>query len=234
MRNSSVDYDLLLAFCILIVTIVYTMATYENGFNGPFKGKLGKAVGYFWKGIPVMRSLPRKRGTKRGKLEKSNQSDFSFLHYWLQPLIEFLKAGFKGYSERVHAFNAAKSLALKNAFVGEMGERVFDPSRVQVSWGDLPLPPGIMVSRSGDFELTFSWETDPKADAGHKLDQVMMLAYDPANENVVYTVLGQFRKNGSDQLKLRKKGSYHIYAAFVAADRSRQSNSVYLGVVEID
>jgi len=209
------------------------MATYSNGVNGPFQGKLGKAVGYYWKGIPVMRSLPRKRGPKRGKLEKSNQSDFKFLHYWLQPLIDFLRFGFKGYSEHVHAFNAAKSLALKSAFVGEMGARVFDPALVQVSWGDLPLPPGITVSRSGDLELTFNWEVHPTADGKHSMDQVMMLAYDPAKEAVKYVVLGQFRSSGSDKLKLHKKGNYHVYIAFVAADRSRQSNSRYLGCVEI-
>ena len=38
------------------------MGTFEQGFMGPFRGKLGTAVGSKWKGLYVLRSRPpRKR-----------------------------------------------------------------------------------------------------------------------------------------------------------------------------
>ena len=42
-------------------------------------------------------------------------------------------------------------------------------------------------------------------------------------------------KLGSDELDLKAiiKGTCHVYAAFVAHDRSRQSESVYMGTVEL-
>ena len=81
-------------------------------------------------------------------------------------------------------------------------------------------------------ELEFSWDSSgPKS---HRYDQVMLLAYDDVNRHIQYQLTGQFRSTGSDKLLLTKKGKYHVYVAFVAADRSRQSVSQYLGCIEID
>ena len=111
-----------------------------------------------------MRSRPRKRTKKRGVHEKRNQDKFSQAHYWLQPLLDFVRVGFRCYSPNVEGFNAAKSFCLKNAFTGEPGKQKIDPSRVQVSYGDLPLPSNIKMKRSGDYLLQFNW--DKKDDGG--------------------------------------------------------------------
>ena len=212
------------------------MGRLTGGINGPIIGKVGTVIGSTWKGKPYVKAINGKGvKTKRGKYEKAYQSDFSILHYWLKPIIEFVRAGFEGYSNEVHAFNAAKSLALKNAFRGEPGNRVLDPALIQLSWGDLPLPEDITVTKTGEFELTFSWEADVKISDTNPCDQVMMLAYSPDKQASFYTVTGQFRKAGSDQLTIPQHhpGIYHIYFAFRAHDRSRQSVSVYLGTVEL-
>jgi hypothetical protein len=62
----------------------------------------------------------------------------------------------------------------------------------------------------------------------------MILAYDIENGVAISNVTGQFRYVGEDTLELTPaipERTYHIYAAFVAADRSCQSSSVYLGTV---
>src|SRR6478736_1305705 len=100
------------------------MGRLVSGINGPIIGKVGTVIGSTWKGkhyVKSVNSLPR--SSKRGEYEKAYQSDFSILHYWLKPIIGFIRAGFNGYSNEVHAFNAAKSVALKNAFRGEAGNR---------------------------------------------------------------------------------------------------------------
>ena len=211
------------------------MARLVNGINGPLLGKVGTVIGQTWKGEFYVRSLPVRRKKEKGPLEAANQSDFALLHSWLHPILGFLRAGFNGYSNRVHAFNAAKSLALKNAFQGKKGERVFDPALVQVSWGDLPLPSGITVEKSGDFEVTFSWDVDPKANGGHEYDQAMLLVYNDADKKSMKKLPGQFRSTGWDKLSISNDhpGSYHVFFAFMAHDRSRQSSSVYLGKVEL-
>jgi hypothetical protein len=62
----------------------------------------------------------------------------------------------------------------------------------------------------------------------------MMLAYNIESGHAYYKITGQFRSVGEDTLPVSgAPGNFHVYAAFNAADRSRQSDSVYLGVVKI-
>ena len=212
------------------------MARYTNGVNGLVFGKVGSIVGSSWKGQPYLKARPVRLNKTKGEYEAINQSNFSILHHWLKPLLNFLRAGFKGYSEKVEGFNAAKSLALKNAFTGEKGQKVLDPALVQVSWGDLLLPDGLSVTKIGDYELSFNWDASVNKEGNKRNDQAMLLAYNDQNKLAVYELFGQFRSAGSDRLLLPKDkyGSYHVYIAFVANDRSRQSNSVYLGKIEVD
>ena len=213
------------------------MGRLVSGINGPIIGKVGTVIGSTWKGKPYLKGVNSTRRTaKRGVYEKAYQSDFSILHYWLKPVLGFVREGFNGYSNEVHAFNAAKSLALKNAFRGERGNRVLDPTLVQLSWGDLTLPESISVEKTGDLELTFNWDTSVNIQNGtNASDQAMLLAYNDQKKKSVFTTTGQFRKTGSDQLKISSDfpGNYHVYIAFRAHDRSRQSASVYLGQFEI-
>jgi len=207
------------------------MARLTKGVYGPVSGAMGPLMASTWKGQPYLKTRPRKRSKKRGVGEKRNQDKFSQAHYWLQPLLDFVRVGFRGYSPTVEGFNAAKSFCLKNAFTGEAGKQKIDPSLVQVSHGDLPLPSNIKMKRSGDYLLQFTW--DKKSNGGNNYDQAILLAYDCETGKMSMQLPRQFRSSGGDELKLAqvKKQNYHVYIAFLAHDRSSQSNSVYLGMV---
>jgi hypothetical protein len=209
------------------------MARLNNGLYGHISGALGPAIASTWKGKPYLRSRPRKRGKKRGIKEKLNQDKFSKAHYWLQPLLDFIRIGFRSYSPTIDGFNAAKSCCLKNSFTSEAAEQKIDPSLVQLSHGELPLPLNINIKRSGDHLLEFSWDTT--YNGGNHYDQAMLVAYDVEARRVEMKLTGQFRLTGADKMELPpvRNKSYHVYIAFVAHDRSRQSNSVYLGIINV-
>jgi hypothetical protein len=63
----------------------------------------------------------------------------------------------------------------------------------------------------------------------------MMLAYDIEHANAYYNTTGQFRSAGADILRIDPTAgkTYHIYLAFTSADRSMQSESVYLGAITV-
>jgi hypothetical protein len=111
----------------------------------------------------------------------------------------------------------------------ESGLRI-DPARVKLSSGGLPLPEQIKASFTDGGDLQFTWNPGQK-DLPGSFDQIMMLAYDVKKGVVHLNTTGQFRSTGSDTLNLSKSpdGDFHVYAAFSAADRSSQSESVYLG-----
>ncbi|EDM35761.1 hypothetical protein PBAL39_06266 [Pedobacter sp. BAL39] len=208
------------------------MATYTDGFLGPFKGKLGPAHGSSWKGKPVIKGAYKKRTLNITQKEKNNRIKFAKAHRWLQPITEFVRAGFQGYSPTTEGFNAAKSL-LYHAFEGEGENLVVNPAYVLVSYGTMSLPEDISVMQLNDREVKFCW--NPSNDGtGDQQDQVMVLAYNADKRKSSYQLTGDFRKTGETTLKLPlNKGDYHLYIAFVSPNRKSRSNSKYLGIITV-
>ena len=208
-----------------------------NGINGPFTGKVGTVVGSSWKGEYYIKAKYKKRTPHISDKEKGNRSKFSMAQFWLKPLLDFVRVGFKGYSQLSEGFVAAKSYLMKNAMEGSGAETIINPALVKVSYGDLPLSENIAVKLIPGNQLQFTWNAAADLDLRAK-DQVMLLAYDAEHQNdsyVAWTITGQFRSAGSDILKLPEETghTYQVYAAFIAADRTKQSNSVYLGEVNV-
>lgn len=205
------------------------MAKYLQGINGVFVGKVGTVVGCVWKGIPYMRAKGRPRTSEPSEKEETNRSKFKSAHAWLQPILEYLRIGFAGYSATAEGFNAAKSYNLKHGMI--QGEIV--PDLVKVSFGDLPLSDDLSVELQ-DNQLHFSWSTGYIPETSPK-DQVMLLAYHPESRTAIYDIHGAFRNMGSqimDTCKAFLGKTVHVYAAFISADRTRQSNSQYLGTID--
>lgn len=207
-----------------------------GGLNGPFIGKVGEVVGSSRNGIPYMKGLYKKRKKDVSQEEIFNRRKFATAQLWLKPLLPFVRVGFNGYSGKTGGFISAKSHLMRNTLKTDGNEIIIDPALVKVSYGDLPMAEGAAFSRTGPNELTFSWEP-VTMQSEHGRDQVMMLAYCIEEAKVVYLFPGQFRCVGQDILPIYQDmaaGSVlHIYIAFIASDRNRQSTSLYLGTETI-
>lgn len=206
------------------------MGKLPHGINGPIEGRVGTVIGSSRNGIPYLKGPHKKRTKKISVKEKVNRSKFKMAQEWLSPILPFVREGFKDFSQKAPGFRGAISHLLMNGFDGVPPNRVIQPELVKVSFGDLVLPEDITVDTSSSKVLKFSWNPKP-VDGGFSNDQVMLLAYDIKNGKMHYTITGQFRKAGSDELNIASMydGNYYIYLAFVSADRSRRSNSIYLG-----
>ena len=145
-------------------------------------------------------------------------------------MLAFVRIGFKGYSPTSEGFIAAKSYLWHHAMETSPDGFIINPSLMKVSFGDLPLAANMSVTKRAEDKLEFTWDASVP-DGGDARDQVMMLAYDTAGQNPFFIINGLFRSTGADLLPIYGKTgvAYQLYAAFVAADRSRQSDSVYLG-----
>jgi hypothetical protein len=200
---------------------------------GPIHGKVGTVIGSSRNGVPYIKGLYKNRTLKVSKKELHNRKKFATAQAWLSPLKNFVRVGFNGYSERSQGFVAAKSWLLKNAFKSEGDGLQIDPALVKVSSGDLVNPKDIAVSQMDSEHLKFTWNT---ADVGTGVsDQIMMLAYDVEKRYAAIQTTGQFRRAGMDMLKIEpmKGTNFQVYAAFNAADRTRQSESIYLGEFKV-
>ena len=182
-----------------------------------------------------MRSLPEPRTSAPTGGEMKNRKKWALSQSWLQPITQFVRIGWKGYSLKSEGFIAAKSYLLKNAFEVVADDVAINPALVKLSSGDLPLPATIEAAQLENSLVQFTWDTGFDSEKANKGDQIMMLAYNDEMKSAKVDVMGQLRKNGRDTLTLKAAapGTYHLYAAFISYDRTRQSDSVYLGSVVI-
>lgn len=200
--------------------------------NGSFSGKLGNITGCKWRGIHYVRKLPKKTAPPSEK-QLINRHIFGLVQAWISPINDYVKLGFKDYGQRIYGNNAAKSLIFEKALSKDGYNSKIDPALVQVSHGTLELP-NIQMELNPGKKLIFTW--NPASDINrHPQDQIMPLAYNVEAKFPFFYLYGEFRKKGKEEINLAGSppGTYHVYAAFVAHDRSRQSNSVYLGSIEI-
>lgn len=202
-----------------------------KGVNGPIKGKVGKISGSSRNGKPYIKGPTKKRTKNISGAERQSNNNFAIAQHWLRPILEFIREGYKQNGLTSDSFIHAKSYLMKNAFDGSGSEITIKPSLVKVSRGDLPLSDNGKVSQSLN-QLNFTWDTGTIAGAD-ELDQVMLLAYDIENCFCQSKIGSQFRSTGKDTLWIPSDlgRTYHIYMAFNATDRSRQSDSIYLGPI---
>lgn len=214
------------------------MAENKDGILGPLKGKIGPIVGSSWRGIPYIKTKPvRKKPPTEKELE--NRHIFAFTQDWLQPIRDFLKLGFKNYSQTNYGVNAAKSFMYKYALTKDGMNSKIDPSNMQISYGDLPLPENIQMewikTEENVAEVTLSW-TIPKNLSTNDFDlhdQAMVLVYNLTDGSAYGVLHDAFRKAGKQRVEIdySPDHEYHVWIAFLSADRERQSHSLYMGVI---
>jgi hypothetical protein len=211
------------------------MGRIQFGSIGSMNGKVGNIVISSWKGKPYVKSAPGERTAPPTPKEMANRKKWAMAHAWLKPVTNFVREGFKNYTETVEGFIAAKSYVLKNAFEGEASDLTINPALVKVSSGELPLPQHINVIQNTNKELEFTWHTND-IEFANRYDQVMLLAYDIEGGYAYTRLTGQLRMNGSDILNVQRglNRTLHLYIAFVSANRLTRSNSLYLGPMYIE
>lgn len=215
--------------------IIQVMARIKNGILGGFSGKVGPVVGVVQGDRSFIRSRPKER-TNSTEDEIINRTKFQSVQACLKPLTDFLRVGLKGYGTRTGGYRAAVSHTRKHAIVTDDGGFYIDPALLQVSGGELPMAIAPTVGFIGEDLMEFKWDIQD-IPYQYAADQVMLLVYDMAEGNVMNRIYdGAFRSVGRDTIAIIRpfKGKeVEVYLGFLAADRSMQSRSQYLGKIKL-
>ena len=207
------------------------MARLVGGINGPIIGKVGTITGTYRNGKAYIKANNIRRA-KQTPNELIAKERFATAHYFLQPLLDYVREGFRHQPKK--GYNGAKSYTLLHALEGEPMHSTVNPALVKVSLGDLPLSKDLAVRYENE-HIIFTWNTE-NVEGGSLYDQLMPLAYyvHPTHQRARYQITGALRKTGTDSLHVgpAKGLVFHVYVAFTSADRSQNSESMYLGTVE--
>ena len=211
------------------------MATNNEGILGGFSGTIGTVVGFKRDGKSYMRSRPVRKA-KYTKSELLNQAKFKLVQDHLDPIKDLLREGFRKYYTPTGGYRAALAYTRKEAVVSDDAGFYIDPALFRISGGTLDGAVNPAVNLEPGNVLRISWDVADDNEGAQ--DQMMVLIYDSANFNATTRVFdGAFRHAGELQIALSPSmvgKMVDVYIGFMAADRSRQSDSQYLGRVDVD
>ena len=211
------------------------MATYKDGINGPFRGKVGTVVSYQWRGIWVMRNVPKTNTKERSLKQLANQQRMSVVQKLLQRVIVFIRKGYhlEGEKRRMSAFNAAMSYNKMNAVKGEYPDFEIDYEKFRFAEGDLEEVENLQLTRFDD-RIELTWDPISK-DNGRDDDQAMILLVSKDKNIELGEFSGAQRKEGKQIVFFGSSEiqdvSFESYFSFISDDRNMVSTSVYCGQV---
>lgn len=132
------------------------MARYNNGINGPVKGKIGNVVAVIWRGIHVLRSLPEFSGKMPSTAQLIQRQLMAMVSSFLQPLKLLIEIGFQHFAAGKTAMNAAVSFVMKNAVLRTGDDLQIDYSQVVFSRGELQ-PSTLVNAEQMHHTLNLNW-----------------------------------------------------------------------------
>lgn len=76
------------------------MGKISQGILGGLSGKVGNVIGGNWKGIDYLRIKPSEVANPRTEGQVNQRNKFTVTLEFLQPNIDFIKVGYKGYASK--------------------------------------------------------------------------------------------------------------------------------------
>src|SRR5690606_17402619 len=115
------------------------MATFKEGINGPFKGKVGSVIGSSWRNIPYMKGMYKVKRNKRKPTEKQalQHHKFKLLNHFFMKISSVLDIGFGSFTSRATGQNAAFSYNYDHAFIEEDDQITLNYPALKFSHGSL-------------------------------------------------------------------------------------------------
>jgi hypothetical protein len=209
------------------------MGVYSGGILGSFSGKIGAVIGSNWKGIGYMRGRAAKSKRTPSQKQEDQRLKFGLVVLFLDVITAYLDITFKNYAVQMTANNAAFSYNIGNVITGLSPAFKLDYSKAVVSRGKLlnAGSPAVAIVKGN---ANFSWSDNSGAGNALATDNAMPLVYCAALNQCSYSGTA-LRSDGaaSVDVSLFAGQTVETWLAFVSADRTDASMSVFLGEMSV-
>jgi|SRR5690554_6653164 len=209
------------------------MAIHKEGIMGSFSGKVGPLVGASWRGIPVVRSAPKKSNKPPTSSQLLCRERFRVVEAFLNPMSEFLKTNFSIPVEGKTPRNVASTWNNPYA-IDETGDKIgINYSKVLLSQGILREmeQPQLLIAPLGSVKL--NWKDNSHQAMAWADDILFAVLYAPDVKEYLYFSEAGLRSDTTALLQLPEtlwEQELHCWAGFKNDDLGAISNSVYAGV----
>src|SRR5690554_496077 len=190
------------------------MAVINQGILGGVSGKIGNVIGGTWKGIDYLRIKPSSVANPKTEGQLDQRSKFAKVLFFLQPMADFLRVGFKQYAIKMTEFNAAMSYNLFNGVVGTYPNYNIDYPNALVSRGNLKGVANGTATSTAPEEIEISWDDNSSSGNALATDKSLILVLNPDKKESIYTTNGPVRSLRTETWFLRLNFSVKVFRCF--------------------
>lgn len=212
------------------------MGKINQGILGGFSGKVGTVIGGRWKNINYMRAKASSVTNPRTEAQLIQRSKFATVLRFLQPLTEFLRTGFKLYSNGMTQFNSAMSYNLNNAVIGNYPNFLLDYTKVLVSRGHLTGALNPITENEGPRQISISWDVNTGVGNAKDSDFALIAIYNPSKGEAITETKETHRSEGRREMNLPQDytgDTLQIFLGFISEDGKNVSNSSYVDSITV-
>ena len=207
-----------------------------GGINGPYVGKIGKVVGYQWRGIWVTRAMPEEFHDAKSERQLEQRGRFKAMVGFAGRLKDILRIGLKQSALKAHKTECNYfQMINKNCLLWDDGALNVDYEHLRLSEG--PVAPvaftHVECGMMSD-ELVITFEKNPEHRNCNGNDKVFVAAVNAARCEAVLS-LPVYRRMGSITLELPthwEGEEVHLYG-IVQDNAGRCSESVYINFMGV-
>ncbi len=212
------------------------MGTINKGILGGFSGKVGTVVGANWRGMDIIRSLPKKSSRIPTEEQLSQRLRFALVAQFLAPLQPVLSAFFGQAQNERSRRNLATSYHLKEAIAGAFPNFVMDYMKVVVTRGELLGPQDLQHTPQAGAQIAFTWQDNSGQGSSRNDDGLLLVVYNEVRNLYEIRQLAANRDALAYTLNLPDGWSGEtvmVWASMTSADGKKAANSVYVGAVAL-
>ena len=210
------------------------MGKISKGILGSFSGKVGTVVGLTWRGIDIIRSLPRKSTRTVTAAQLLQRNKFSIVIGFLKLIKPIITRYFGTVTGSYSKYNLATSYHLKEAVVYDGTNFHFNFNKVEISRGDLIGVQSPVMVVLPNTKLKFNWTNNTGQGQAKANDRLIAVVYEPISKTVKYSLNLGTRDAGTADFDLPQVISgltVHCWISFVSDDEKLYATSDYLGSI---
>jgi hypothetical protein len=210
------------------------MATYANGVNGTFKGKVGSVIGSTWRGTDYIKGLYNiPKNSTPSDAQQRQRDKMNITGNFMKSMKLVVKLGFDSDTGNKSAYNSATAYVMKNALDTTTTPYSIRYNLLLMTRGEYPgvYNPTVMAGASG--KIQFNWTDTTGVGVAKANDKAVLIAYSPADNRIIFRSKGTGRSAGTAILSVSpfKGQTVETYIAFLKADGTEVSSSIYTGQV---
>lgn len=210
------------------------MGTFKKGILGGFSGKVGTVIGSNWRGLDVMRSLPKKSGVNPTAQQLEQRQKFALITGFLSPISALLSAYFGNATGTSSRLNNAVSYHIKAAITGISPNFEINYAKVLLCKGELIGVKDAIMSAPVAGAVQLDWANNAGQVLAEASDLLVAVLYNSDKAQFVVDEGSATRQDATASIAIPAEfagDTLHAWVAFTDAVQKKASSSVYLGTV---